>query len=90
MAEVLGYNALEAIDARYFSRLFSSMRNHMFDQEVTKKVIEIRKAHSIQLPDAIIAATAVVNNLTLWTHNTHDFSNIEGLQLFDPLQDYLM
>jgi predicted nucleic acid-binding protein len=39
------------------------------------------------LPDAIIAATAVVNNLVLWTHNMKDFENIPDLQVYDPLAD---
>ncbi len=34
---------------------------------------EIRKTNRIKLPDAIIYATALVNNLTLITRNTSDF-----------------
>ena len=37
------------------------------------------------LGDAIIAATAMVHNLTLVTHNTEDFRWIAGLELLDPL-----
>lgn len=35
--------------------------------------------------DAMIAATALVHNLTLVTHNTTDFQSIAGLQLVDWL-----
>jgi predicted nucleic acid-binding protein len=35
--------------------------------------------------DVIIAATAIVNNLTLVTHNTKDFERITGLTLADWL-----
>ena len=35
--------------------------------------------------DLLIAATALVHNLTLGTHNTKDFADISGLQLADWL-----
>jgi predicted nucleic acid-binding protein len=38
----------------------------------------------IKLPDAIIAATALVQNCILLSHNTTDFNKIEGLQVLDP------
>ncbi len=36
------------------------------------------------MPDAIIAATAIQNDLTLIPRNTADFKNIVGLPLIDP------
>ncbi len=85
VAEVLGFNGLESVDSRYFKDFFATMKNYAFDELVTERVIAIRKAANIQLPDAIIAATALANDAVLWTHNTDDFSRITGLQLFDPL-----
>jgi predicted nucleic acid-binding protein len=85
VAEVLGYTFIDPDDIRYFEDLFSSMKNYAFNKEVTDKVIELRQAAGIKLPDAIIAATALVNDLVLWTHNTDDFKNISELKLFDPI-----
>ncbi len=85
IAEVLGFNGLETTEAYYFERLFLTMKNHPFNDSVTKKVIELRRIMRIQMPDAIIAATALQNNLVLWTHNTSDFKDIPNLGLFDPL-----
>jgi len=48
---------------------------------VIEKTIEIRKHYRIKLPDAIIAATALTNNLTLLTRNIADFRNIENLNV---------
>ena len=87
VAEVLGYKSMDTIDEKFFVDLFDSMKNHIFDKAVTDKVIELRKATSIKLPDAIIAATALVNGLVLWTHNTEDFKQVKGLKIFDPLAD---
>jgi predicted nucleic acid-binding protein len=87
VAEVLGYKAIDQEDAVFFRDFLVSMKNHSFDEEVTEKVIELRKTTNIKLPNAIIAATALVNNLVHWTHNTTDFTDIPGLQTFDPLQN---
>jgi predicted nucleic acid-binding protein len=38
----------------------------------------------MKLADAIIAATAIVFQLTLITNNSRDFLNIAGLRIVDP------
>jgi len=57
----------------------------IFDLEdvVINKTIALRKKHKIKLPDAIIAATAIVHKLTLITHNINDFKNIKNLKVVD-------
>ena len=52
--------------------------------DIVKNTIAIRKAHKIKTPDAIIAATAIVYDLTLITRNTADFKNIPNLKIIDP------
>lgn len=54
------------------------------EEPIILKAIEIRKAHKTKLPDAIIAATALVNKLTILTRNTKDFEKIEGLEVLNP------
>ena len=54
------------------------------EQPIKLKTADIRKSHKIKLPDAIIAATAMVYDFTLITRNTKDFKNIEGLELINP------
>jgi len=54
------------------------------EQPIKYKTAEIRKMHNIKLPDAIIAATAIVNDLTIVTRNTKDFEKIEGLNVINP------
>lgn len=48
------------------------------------KTVEIRKYNKIKLPDAIIAATALVYDYTLISRNTSDFKSIGGLKLINP------
>ncbi len=54
------------------------------DDEIVAQTIALRKQIHIKLPDAIIAATAIVYNLTLLTRNTADFTKITNLKLMDP------
>ena len=50
---------------------------------VVEKCVSIRRSRKIKTPDAIIAATAIVHELTLITSDS-DFDNIEGLNVIDP------
>jgi hypothetical protein len=54
------------------------------EQPIKLKTAEIRKTFRIKLPDAIIAATALVYGLTLVTRNSEDFNNISGLNTVNP------
>jgi predicted nucleic acid-binding protein len=41
-------------------------------------------SHSIKIPDAFIAATAIANNLRLYTNNRKDFDFIPEIRLYNP------
>jgi predicted nucleic acid-binding protein len=57
---------------------------HPIDNKIIEETISIRKGHKIKLPDAIIAATCMVNGLDILTLNTKDFENINGLKIIEP------
>ena len=54
------------------------------EQAIKLKTADIRKTHRIKLPDAIIAATALVYDLTLLSRNISDFTNINGIKIINP------
>jgi predicted nucleic acid-binding protein len=54
------------------------------NESIILKSIEIRKNYRLKLPDAIIAATAVVNNLSLLTRNISDFEKVIQIKCIDP------
>ena len=56
----------------------------MLGNEVIEKAIEIRSKIKIKTPDAIIASTSILNNLTLITRNVNDFKNITGIKVLNP------
>lgn len=56
------------------------------EQNIKEKTVEIRKQYATKLPDAIIAATAMVNDLTLISRNFKDFDKIKGLKWSNPFE----
>ena|SRR6184192_2730331 len=57
------------------------------EQDIKLETIDIRKRSRLKLPDAVIAATALVNRLTLISRNTSDFKKVTSLQLLDPFSE---
>lgn len=54
------------------------------DDEIINETIRLRKGHKIKVPDAIVAATAIVYELILLTRNIADFKNIKMLKVENP------
>jgi predicted nucleic acid-binding protein len=81
--EVLGFNA----PAEHY-QLLTDFMNDATVIELTNKVvdttIEIRKNYKTKLPDAVIAATALVYDLTIISRNVSDFKNIQNLKVLNP------
>jgi hypothetical protein len=78
--EVLGHNTA-GLDIEEFIGLADVLQ---LTEEISNKTIKLRKVYKTKLPDAIIAATALVNKLTIITRNTKDFDKIEGLEVLNP------
>lgn len=81
--EVLGYNAPPAVYQLLMDFMNDSNVLELTDL-VVNQTIELRKRYKIKLPDALIAATALVHGLELISHNVSDFKNISGLLVTDP------
>lgn len=47
----------------------------------TKLIEQYKLSHNLQIPDAIIGATAVIHQLPFYTYNTKDFDFIPGINL---------
>jgi toxin FitB len=61
-------------------RLLAGMDEVVVDRRVADKAGELRRM-SLRMPDALIAATALVHQLTLLTRNPSDFRKVPGLRL---------
>ena len=54
------------------------------DADVVRQTILLRQQHRTKLPDAIVAATALVHGLVLVSRNITDFQRIAGLVVINP------
>ncbi|MFI3220828.1 MAG: PIN domain-containing protein, partial [Methylococcales bacterium] len=60
------------------------------NEAVIDKAIELRQQFKMKSNDSIIAATALLNNMDVYTRNVDDFKNIIGLSVINPiLQNHL-
>lgn len=77
--ELLSWRTNESLeeDTRFFVRVAQVLA---LDEQIIDKTIEIRRKTKIKLPDAIIAATALVHNLTLSSTNDSDFLKVPKLK----------
>jgi predicted nucleic acid-binding protein len=82
--EVLGYHQLSEEERTYFEEFFSASRVLPVSNEVLDEAVRLRQIRRVTLGDSLIAATAMVYNLTLVTRNTDDYEWIENLRLMNP------
>jgi predicted nucleic acid-binding protein len=68
---------------RFLKEFITDSTILMLTPEIVAETIKIRRSRKIKTPDAIIAATAIVNNFTLLT-NDNDFNGIQKLKTINP------
>ncbi|MGA0558771.1 type II toxin-antitoxin system VapC family toxin [Larkinella sp. VNQ87] len=56
----------------------------LVDLTIIEKAILVRRETKLKLPDAVIAATALIRDLTLISRNEKDFARVSGLTLLNP------
>ena len=84
--EALGYKFETTEDLLYMQQICSSFQLVNISDLIVLETINLRKKHRIKLPDAIIYATAIVENVPLLTNNTKDFIALDGgVKLINPL-----
>ena len=85
--EVLGYHQLTESDQQDFIEFFETAQIIPVSQPVLDQAVALRQQRKMSLGDSIIAATALLNSLTLVTANIADFRRIQGITLMNPLTD---
>ncbi len=66
------------------SRLLAPFREITVDRSVAERAGRVAREFQLRLPDALIAATALENRLTLTTRNRRDFNKVRGLRIRTP------
>ena len=86
--EVLGYHQLSNKQRQKLEKLFEIAMILPLTAEIVETAITLRQQRKMSLGDSIIAATAMVHEMTLATVNIHDFKWIKNLQLINPLNKH--
>lgn len=85
--ELLSWNTKNKDDLKILQGFVDDIHVIELDKTIKRETANIRKTYKVKLPDAIIAATAISNQLILITRNDKDFSKINGLKLFNPFKN---
>ena len=83
--EMLGYHQITHQEKDYLQRFFSVVTILPISDTVIQNAINLRQQRIISAGDALIASTALLNNLMLVTRNIIDFAWIGNLKLHDPI-----
>ncbi len=82
--ELLGWKPDHLDFAADLALVVQQANEFALDEAVVLQTIALRKSIKIKLPDAIIAATALVNKLTLVSDNDVDFLRVPRLKYVNP------
>ena len=81
--ELLRFNDTPENDT-LLEKFIKSSEIYPLNPIVVKRTIDLCKQSKIKIPDAIIAATALIENMILIIRNIDDFKNITVLKLLNP------
>ena len=81
----LYFGALNKRELNKIKKHLQALNIVHFDTDISESAIKLierfSKSHGLQIPDAIIAATAMTSKIKLFTFNLKDFKYIDGLKL---------
>jgi predicted nucleic acid-binding protein len=66
------------------SQLLGPFRELTVDRSVAERAGRVVREFQLRMPDALIAATALENRLTLMTRNRKDFDKVRSLRIRTP------
>lgn len=80
------YGALNKLELAKIKKGLNAIKIIHLSAALSKKSLELLEnyslSHNLDVPDALIAATAITHNLPLFTLNLKDFRFIEGIRLY--------
>ena len=82
--ELQGWNPSNQDDLKIYQLFVSNSIIIGISNDIIQETIKIRKLFKLKLPDALIAATALTNDLTLIADNGKDFKHVSGLKYLNP------
>lgn len=80
------YGARNNQEVRFIKQFINTLNVLLVNEKVSSEALNLverfAKSHTLDIPDALIASTALTENCELFTYNLKDFRFIPGLRLF--------
>jgi tRNA(fMet)-specific endonuclease VapC len=81
------YGARDKAEVKKIEKALGQLRCYHITSSISKIALELMrkysKSHGLAIPDALIASTAIIEELPLFTLNVKDFRYIDTLSLSD-------
>ena len=87
--EVLGYHGLSQENISELEKSFEAATEYKINDHLIQKSIIIARTHNIKTADAIVAATAIENNLILLSNDGRFNRVMPELKILNPLVQLL-
>lgn len=81
--ELISFPKLTTNEIRKILSFLENFQNINLTDEIALKAAEIRRKHKLKLPDAVIAATAVISNASL-VSGDDVFNKLKFIELVNP------
>jgi predicted nucleic acid-binding protein len=78
--ELLSWGKATKVQSEIISKFIDASSIYTLEESVILKAIEIRRNKSMNLPDAIIAATSIVKDMVLITNDGKAFKSLKTLK----------
>jgi predicted nucleic acid-binding protein len=85
--ELLSWNPPEDSSLQLVNTFLRNSFIYQLDDDVANKTASLRRNNKkLKISDTVIAATAIVHDFSLVTHNLSDFTVIKDLKTIDPFK----
>ncbi len=85
--EVLGFHRLNDTEKDYFTACFQFLKAIDISNKMIDEAIILRQQRKMSVGDAVIAATALNYQATVFTRNVDDFLKIADLKVINPIRE---
>ena len=82
--EILSYPSIKEQEIAAVEMVLNKFEIIPLTEPVVLNTIRIKREYSIKLPDAVIAATAISEHITILTRDATGFRKIKGLTIENP------
>ena len=83
--ELLSWPKISRVEISSISEFLSNFESIGLTEEIKIATIQLRKSTGLNIPDAVIAATALTQAVPLLTNNLKDFEKVDFLKILDPM-----